>query len=196
MKVKISKGNMKLGKIPNSSLIPVKDCINSKWCKNVCYAKKAWRLYPSARKAWTINSKIIHSDMEQWKNDHIEWVQKHEPKLFRFFQAGDVISKEHFDKIKEICEACPNTKFIMFTKAFKFIDYPIPLNLCVVLSLFPKMKVPDRLAYLPRAYYYENSDDYADKRFLKALECHGGCDHCGMCWHLNKLNKDVKFLKH
>lgn len=46
--VKISRGNSKLGGIPNISLIPVKDCANCDARKNTCYALKSWKQYQCA----------------------------------------------------------------------------------------------------------------------------------------------------
>jgi len=41
MKVKISIGNTKMGKIPSVSLPPIKSCGNCKDCASKCYANRA-----------------------------------------------------------------------------------------------------------------------------------------------------------
>jgi ferredoxin len=198
MKAIISKGNSKLGKIPNSSLVPVKDCVNCESCKKECYALKAWKQYPNVRKAWKNNSDLLRSNPMKWRDNHIEWIKKNKPRFFRFNVAGDVISSEHYQAIKGIARLCPETKFLLFTKAFKFITHlhNKPDNLTVILSLFPKMKAPKRLEALPKAYAFDNDKDYKEKRFQDALECPSNCDTCGICWDLPRTGKDVKFLKH
>lgn len=200
MKLHISLENMKMGKVPSSSLIPVKDCTNCKACNKECYAMKAWRLYPTVRKAWGENSKLLRSNPYAWEQGHISWITKHKPKYFRFNVGGDIISKTHYFHLLRICEACPDTKFLIFTKSFKYIHANIPNNLTLVLSLFPRMKVPKKLEHLPRAYAYKSAKDYAqgtgDMRFARAVECLGGCDTCGICWDIQNMGKDVKFEMH
>jgi len=200
MKLHISKGNKKMGKIPSSSLRPIKDCINCKECSNKCYAIKAYRQYKRTKKAWDENSKLIRENESKWESGHIKWITKEKPKYFRFNVSGDIISRKHLRLMNRTCKACPSTRFLIFTKSFKFIKDPktIAENLTVVLSVFPKMKVPERLKSLPRAYAYNTHLDYPDnlRRFKDAIECVGGCEFCGICWDINRLNKDVRFKMH
>ena len=69
--ITISLANSKLGKIPNISGVPVKDCINCKECRKDCYALKAYNQYPAVRKAWLSNSKLIRHNLDKaYKDNH------------------------------------------------------------------------------------------------------------------------------
>lgn len=199
MKTKISKGNIKIGKIPNSSLRPIKDCPNCASCKKICYAMKAYRCYPSAKKAWDSNSKLLRKEPGIWAADHIAFCLKNGPRFFRFNVAGDIIATWHFEQIINVALECPETKFLVFTKSFQFIRGDLPENLAIVLSLMPGMTesdIPKAIKSLPRAYAGNPADYPNDRRAKKALECHGNCENCGLCWNLAKIKKDVRFDLH
>jgi hypothetical protein len=70
--IHISKGNSKLGNIPNLSLPPVKACPNSKWCfqKELhlkCYAMKFYIMRPLVKKAWDDNYQLAQENPNQFE---------------------------------------------------------------------------------------------------------------------------------
>lgn len=195
MKLIISKGNSKIGKIANVSLRPVKDCINCKACKNDCYALKAYRMYPNVRKAWDNNSKLLRGNMPSFFAQLHTFLDTYKGKLFRYHVAGDIINLPHYQYIYSTAQDYPNIKFLVFTKSFDaLLAMPsrTPKNLTVVLSLFPSMVTPKGLEKLPRAY----AGNCKGKRFNNAMECIGNCEKCGLCWHLKEIKKDVRFNIH
>lgn len=193
MKLTVSKGNSKIGKIANVSLIPVKDCVNCHACKKDCYALKAFKQYPNVRQAWQGNSELLRKRPIKYYNDLMLFLSTYKGKFFRFHVAGDIINKNHFLCIAGTAKAFPNIKFLIFTKSFDFIiPSIIPDNLTVVLSLFPGMGIPNKLKSFPRAY----AGECKGKRFKNAMECIGYCDKCYLCWNLKELKKDVKFNIH
>ena len=55
--VSVAPRNTRYGKVPNVSLVPVRDCgVNSRYCKNYCYGVRNFGMYEDTRKAWTANS--------------------------------------------------------------------------------------------------------------------------------------------
>ena len=50
VRVKISKGNTKLGKIPSFSTSSLKTCTNkTEWCEKHCYAHRSEVQYPNVK---------------------------------------------------------------------------------------------------------------------------------------------------
>src|SRR5210317_1681177 len=95
IEVKISPKNSKLGKIPNVSTIPVKDCGDCDHCRSDCYALKAWRQYPAVRKAWGNNSKAFRQDSAAAVAQVTDYLLKKKPRFFRIHVAGDFLDQTH-----------------------------------------------------------------------------------------------------
>ena len=188
--LKISSGNNKVGKIPSVSLTPIKSCVNCSYCKKDCYALKSYRMYPNVRNAWDSNFDLAKNDLNTFFNELDRYLNKKRPKIFRYHVAGDIISQEYFDNMKNIAVKYPDIKFLAFTKNFTIKYRNIPDNLSIILSIFPGMPIPK--INLPKAFM----QDGTEKRIKTALECHGNCEYCGLCWELKNLNKNVYFNKH
>lgn len=185
-----------MGRIPAVSGIPVADCPNAKHCKKECYAMKAWRQYKNVRSAWGGNSKLLRNDMKSYFDQLGAYLDKKKPWFFRFHVAGDIISKRHFRAICDISRKHPKTRFLIFTKAFRYIDKDIPENLSLVLSVWNTMKfsdIPSRLYDMPKAFA---GDCGTWPGYDKAIRCPGNCETCGACWDLSNNNLNVRFEKH
>jgi hypothetical protein len=192
---KISEGNSKLGKIPNISLMPCKDCGADVPCKKECYAMRFFRMYPPVKKAWTENSEQCQNDRSHYFADIREYLEKKNPDFFRWHVAGDIPDTGYFAGMISIAEKFPNTKFLAFTKRHDilscFIKKSIPANLTVVASMWPGWGTA------PKGYPRAWMQDGTEKRVPKdALVCPGNCGDCGACWNLKNLKKDVVFNKH
>jgi hypothetical protein len=190
VKVTISKGNSKIGKIPNVSLVPVKDCGNCESCKKGCYALKSYRMYPSVRNAWNANSDTARNNPIEYWNTIFTYLEKHKPKLFRYHVAGDILNQEYLNNMIYIANSFPGTQFLAFTKMHHLDFSNKPNNLSIVLSMFPKMIVPD--SKLPKAWLQDGTEDRIPDT---AQQCAGNCNNCGICWYLGN-GKDVYFIKH
>lgn len=204
--VKVIAGNTKLGKIPNLSLLPCVTCAKDAPCRNKgCYAKKL--MYPSVRKAWTHNTRLAGNPVEffadlreQFASRTVGW--------FRFFVSGDCPSYSFFCKMMEFVGEFPDTKFLIFTKRYGWANqwlrkHTRPENATILFSAWPGYKM-DNPNKLPVAWIRDGESKRrglvrvgVDNRIPKdAIECPGGCEHCGMCWNLPKLGRDVVFDKH
>jgi len=184
--------NVKMGKIPSSSTVPGKDCLPDCPCYKLCYARKAYRMYPAVRKGWASNSWLARNDIESYVQQHIVYINQTQPRHFRFMVGGDVTSREHFKGLCDIAKYCPKTKFLIFTKRYAFIDpRSIPSNFRVILSMWPGIPYPPaRLRGFSRAYV---EGCKVDARMKEAYNCHKKCDECFKCWG---LKGDVQFKIH
>ena len=198
MKLNVSSGNSKLGKIPNISGVPGKDCppICKKTCAKDCYALKAFRMYPNVRKAWRGNSAYLKRDMAGYFRDLDAWLTKKRPRFFRLHVAGDIVSREHFKAICKLAKDHSNTRFLVFTKHYEAVRGSIPANLTVMVSIWEGMRpsmIPKRLRALPYAFA---GDCKAFARSVFAITCPGYCETCGMCFDAAKKRIDVSFNLH
>jgi ferredoxin len=190
MKCIITKGNNKLGLIPNSSIIPIKDCVNCEWCKDYCYANKFIKRYPTVKRAWEYNSFIAHNELDTWVDNHYEYVSDNKPAYFRYFVGGDIISEDMFSSIIDIARSNNATTFLLFTKAFEYIAglyRSIPENLNVKLSIFPGMSIP--CIDLPIARTIFKGDAVP----MDYDMCSGSCIDCKKCFN---SNCNIAFKKH
>ncbi len=192
----ISKGNSKVGNIPNFSIRPVSDCTNCKTCSKTCYALKAWKQYPNVRKAWTTNSQNAHKGN---LSEVREYLEKHNPEYFRIHVAGDFFSREYWNAWLDIVTDFPSVKFLAFTKSFDSVrGSAIPSNLSLVQSAFPGMHESQFRTDQPIAFAGDagNYAPWMESRCKNAIECPGNCETCGACWSLAQKGLDVHFNLH
>ena len=191
MKLFISKGNNKLGKIPNISLPPVITCINSFYCKQDCYALRIYIRTPIAKQRWDENYKLLKNNIIKYFLDLADYLHDNKPEYFRYHVAGDIINNNYFALMLSIADLNPNTKFLAFTKNFNLNFSDIPDNLSIILSIFPNMPIPK--IDLPKAWMQDGTENRIPS---DAIICKKKCDSCGKCWHLKELKKDVILFKH
>ena len=192
MKIIISDKNSKLGKIPNISLIPVKDCANCDHCMSDCYALKAWKQYPPVRTAWKSNSDAFRKDILWSINEVDEWLlAKRKPvKYFRIHVAGDFLTQAHVDAWTGLAVVHEGTKFLAFTKRHDLDFSNAPSNLQIIFSQWPGM--PNDAPKGSRSSWVQ---DGTETRIPDtAIECSGKCDDCFICFELGF--QDVYFDQH
>lgn len=195
----ISKGNNKMGKIPNISLPPIVTCNGCEGtCAGKCYANKFYRMYPSVRKAWDTNLAEVQSNSDVFFNSVRKQLSKMAPRFFRWHVGGDIPSHNYFIGIVDIALAIPETKFLVFTKQYSLVNWAVangvdtPSNLQIVFSAWPGMEVTN-----PYNFKVAWMQDGTETRVPEsAFECAGSCTECSACFSLNKINRDVVFHIH
>lgn len=192
METIISKGNAKLGKhFPNVSMTPIKACRNCKECKTDCYALKSYRMYKEARNAWDNNLRLATEDRAQYFDDISAYIGKKSPRFFRWHVAGDILDQPYCDSMVAIARDNPDVKFLCFTKMYDLDYSSLPENLSVIISAWPGKPFTNKYQ-LPIAYMQDGTEE----RVADALECFGDCEHCGICFSLKSVQKNVVFHKH
>jgi hypothetical protein len=177
--ITLSPGNSKLGRIPNTSVVPVLDCKIDAPCKDKCYALKAFHQYANVRNAWLRNSLI-------WRKYPIRAVEsiinqlsrKQKPvKYFRIHVAGDFIYQKHLDGWKTIARFFPETKFRAFTKRFDLDYSDKPDNLFIGFSMWPGCE--DTAPEGMRVWVQDGTETRIPKSSFK---CKNDCSKCKRCW--------------
>jgi ferredoxin len=184
--MKISKGNSKLGAIPNISMTPIKACANCSACRRECYALKAYRQYPATRKAWDHNLAHARRDPRTYFAQIHSWIACHGPEFFRWHVAGDILSQSYLEHMSQVANCYPGTRFLCFTKRGD-LDYSrVPDNLRIRFSQWPGSH---RIGAL-NAWMQDGTETRIPKN---ALKCPGSCADCKACFN---NTKDVYFNKH
>lgn len=197
----ISKGNTKLGKIPNVSLPPVVTCNGCEnTCSHKCYAQKFYKMWPTVRKAWDTNWAEYQEDSTGFFLSIREQLRKSKPRFFRWHVGGDVPDYNYFSGIVVTAEELPNTKFLLFTKQYDIVNKwvaangigALPNNLQLVFSMWPGVEVDN-----PYGFKCAWMQDGTETRVPEsAFECGGSCVDCSACFSLNKIDRDVVFHVH
>ena len=194
MNIAISKGNTKLGKIPNFNLPPVVTCSKAacQTCaKEGCYALKAYRMYEQTRAAYDRNFEACQKDLANVEKQLMDYFFKNHTKItrFRIHSSGDFYSKNYFNMWLRIAASFPLVSFMAYTKQFENVhDKCLPTNFNLYISVWHDLKteVPERLWLLPTATLIHSKED------THGFICPGSCVSCRHCY----TGRDVFFLKH
>ena len=191
--VTISDGNRKMGSVPSISLPPIVTCNPNVPCaKSGCYALKSFNLYPSVRQAYNKNLETFKTSPKDYFNAIDQWLHIRKPSIFRFHVSGDIPNKRYLTEMLKLAAYNPEIKFLAFTKKYNLLKgISIPKNLSIIASAWTGFEMPDH--EYPIAWLRDGEETRIPK---DAIECHGNCETCGMCWSLKKLGKDVFFNKH
>ena len=185
--------------------IPANKCLVGSKLRNVegsvchkCYAFKGFYVFTNPKNA--LEKRYLSLNDPQWVSNMTLLIGTLESSgYFRFHDAGDLQSIEHFDNICQIARNLPNIKFWLPTREYGFISKyvdskkTIPKNLTVRLSAY-MVDGP-----LPRALAKKlnvvSSGVTTKKRFTcPASEQNNMCLTCRMCW--NKKVVAVIYKKH
>lgn len=197
VKVHISRGNMKVGRVPNFSLTPGASCSETarRTCLvGGCYACKAYVQYPGTREAWDDNTWFALHDIPELEKRLNAYIAKRKPAFFRVHVGGDFITREYAEMWARVAGRHPGTRFLAFTKQWDNVrGVEFPANFSLVLSGWPGTEIPaDLAAKYPRANMVLSADEIP----ADGLHCPGNCESCGMCWQLAEIGRNVYFVKH
>ena len=178
--VHIAKGNKKVGRIRNVSIMPYVCCGNCASCKRYCYDIKAAIQYKNVMTARAENTALARKDPERFfeeiKNSLNERIKR---KYMRWHVGGEILDIDYLKgMIKVACEK-PNFKFWTYTKMWVLVNSYIanggfiPDNLTILYSI-------DRDSYIENPYgmpiaYTVLPGDTAPASCMK---CPGNCETC------------------
>ena len=194
----------KTGDIPRFNLPPLFTCGgNCKACKRHCYVLRDY-IGPRKKavaKSHARNYNAVTQDMRGTEQYLIKWLTRRRPAFFRIHASGDFAvpfcGMEYAQMWYRVAKACPDTRFLAFTKAYDIVRavpfYKLP-NFSLVLSEWTdELEAP---ADLKEKYRTSRAvKELADARPNEVI-CPGNCETCGMCWALKDLGHDVVFEIH
>jgi len=187
IKMCISAGNRKIGRVMNVSLPPVLSCQNCKECMHYCYDIKACLQYPqTVINARMRNYVILLSNRQRYFGE-IETAisRRRKNKFFRWHVAGDIIDADYFDNMVQIAIRHPDFVFWTYTKVYHIVNEwidangALPGNLHVMFSEWDGMPM-DNPHGLPifTCRLKAGNKNRTDAEFFRMHKCPGNCDVC------------------
>lgn len=190
IKLCISTGNVKIGRVMNVSLPPMLSCPNCKECKHLCYDIKACLQYPdTVVDARIRNFVILTKDRDEYFNRIDAAIsRRRKNKFFRWHVAGDIMDTDYFDRMVKIAEQHPDFRFWTYTKNYCAVNAwvaehgTVPENLSVMFSEWRGMPM-DNPHNFP-----EFRVVFKDEQRPAGFYCPGNCDVCkaGNCGCVNR----------
>lgn len=153
-------------------------------CK-ACYGKQGSYRYQNVKNRRLLNLKL--TTQPQFVDEMVMSVQSNGCKYFRFFDSGDIYSKELANKIYSICKRTPKVKYWIASKTLGLKEYTSQLR---KLQSLPNVSVRVSYGYLdmkpPKVYnaIVAPIGSKVSKKFYlcPATESHGSCGVCKKCW--------------
>lgn len=102
LNVSISKGNIKVGNVPNVSLPADKTCRHCRYCMLACYDKKACLQYPNVMDARAKNYSIMKRSLDKYFSDVEMFQRAMKEAFFRFHVGGDIPNIEYLDRMVKV----------------------------------------------------------------------------------------------
>jgi len=198
LKVSISQGNSKMGKIPSVSLPPIVTCKHCETCAKKCYAAKLARIYKNVRASWDRNLEILNQDRAAYFSQVSAAAAT--SKYFRFHVSGDIVDVDYLGRMCGVARKNAGTKFLCFTKNYEdvnayFSKHTKPRNLQIIFSLPFTGAVIENPHNLPTAAVILKGSEPADDWKI----CGGNCSDCACrgvgCWELKK-GETIAFYEH
>lgn len=124
IKMCISNGNQKIGRVMNVSLPPVLTCGNCKECMHYCYDIKACLQYSNTVIDARIRNLVI---LKKDRNEYFDRIDKkvsrrRKNKYFRWHVAGDIIDLDYFERMVKIAIDHPDFVFWTYTKMYHIVN--------------------------------------------------------------------------
>ena len=188
-KICISKGNRKIGKVMNVSLMPVLTCHNCTECKKLCYDIKACLQYPNtvidARMRNTVLATYYRDEYFRLIDEACSRRRLH--KFFRWHVAGDMLDMDYFKRVLTVCRNHPDFKFWTYTKYYGLINEycdkygkeSIPENFSIMFSEWDGMPMENPYNFpVFSCKLKDGNKNRTEESFSKMFKCPGNCDIC------------------
>lgn len=179
IKMCISTGNKKIGRVMNVSLSPVLTCANCKECKYLCYDIKACLQYKNVRDARARNTALLKLNRDLYFDTIDKAISRRRVnKFFRWHVSGDILDYDYFVRMVEIARKHPDFVFWTYTKNYKvvnmFLDVDtLPDNLHVMFSEWRGLEMQNP-HNMPEFRVVFKDDAVRPVGFY----CPGNCDIC------------------
>lgn len=202
IKIRVSNGNSKMGRIPSVSLPPVKTCAEGCTCAKKCYAAKFCRIYPNVKNAYDLNLTVYENNPSEYFRQVADVLKM--SRFFRLHVSGDFPNYEYFREIVRLIKDNPGCEVLVFTKRYSMVnDFlswhvgkgdALPENLHLIFSEWDEMPMYNPYN-LPVAHVVFKGCEPSENW----IECTGNCETCAKsgsgCWGL-KNGEHVYFNEH
>ena len=198
IKVHIAKGNRKVGRVWNVSLMSRVYCGNCSTCEHYCYDIKAALQYKTVMNARAENTALAYTDLDEYASQiEARLTDRIRRKYFRWHVGGEIISEAYLIKMVQVATNRPGWKFWTYTKMHDLVNRYIekggiiPENLTVLYSRDCTAVVNNPYG-MPEAYTVIQGDTEEGHGF----KCPGNCETCIDIGRGCPFGESVYFLEH
>lgn len=186
LKVSISKGNQKIGRVMNVSTMPIMACGNCKECKGYCYDIKACVQYKNVLYARIKNIVMATKDRDTYFNQIDSAIARRRTnKFFRWHVAGDILDSDYFDRMVKIAQAHKDFVFWTYTKMYWIVNGwikehgQLPANLHVMFSEWDGVQLVNTYNMpIFSCKLKAGNKNHSPEFFDSLYKCPGNCDIC------------------
>lgn len=190
IKMCISSGNSKIGRVLNVSLPPVISCSNCSKCMYYCYDIKALIRYTvtvvNARaRNWAV---LVKDRDEYFRRIDEKLARRRSRKFFRWHVSGDIIDIDYLDRMVKLARKYPDFRFWTYTKHYALVNAyhranggrdAIPENLVIMFSKWDGVPMENPYNHPIFACRMKDGNvDTPEEFFRKTFKCPGNCDYC------------------
>ena len=187
LKVAISCGNRKIGRVMNVSTAPMFTCGgNCRECKNLCYDVKACMQYENVRVARARNTALSRKARALFF-DQIDaaMTRRRRNKYFRWHVAGDIQDADYLSRMIENARRHPDFVIWTYTKQYSIVNEyvrthggsrraAIPANLTIMFSEWRGIPMENPYGFPEFRVVFKGESIPSDCTWL----CPGNCDIC------------------
>lgn len=185
LRVRVTAGNRKIGRVLNVSLMPVMACGNCKECKHYCYDIKACVQYANNVITARMTNFILATERRDEYFSQIDSIlsRRRRNKYFRWHVAGDILDIDYFDRMVETARSHPDFIMWTYTKMYHIVNEwvrahggdrsAIPSNLTIMFSEWRGMPMLNPYGF-PEFRVVMLDDETRPVGFY----CPGNCDIC------------------
>ena len=209
--IHVSKGNIKVGKTLNYSLMPGSKPLKlkngtvltkcpgtcagcSKGCEPSCYAiKYLIRFHNTCIPAYEDNTILARKEPDQFFGELMDVLERSTYKMVRPHVAGEFFNKDYMYRTLKMAQEMPEKEFYFYTKRFSWLEElrdEIPKNAHPNVSIWHK-NYENPFGFAEFIYDDGTEDDVAVLPHCPAVDARGKetgvtCDKCGLCMRAEK----------
>ena len=186
LSVCISKGNRKIGRCMNVSLLPILTCgHNCKVCNRICYDLNACLQYGNVLNARARNTVLAIYDRDRFFSQIDDAMnRRRKNKFFRWHVGGDLLDLDYFSRIVENARRHPDFIIWTYTKQFDLVneyvsthggtkEKAIPNNLSIMFSEWEGLPMDNMYGFATFTCILKGRAFPSDR-----YECNGNCEFC------------------
>lgn len=186
LRVSISAGNRKIGRVMNVSMAPMVTCgAACAHCAPYCYDVKACCQYSNT----VIGARARNTAMALYNRDaYFQQIdaamnRRRRNKYFRWHVAGDIIDADYFRRMVENARRHPDFIIWTYTKQYHLVNAyiaefgPLPANFTVMFSEWRGLPMDNPTGAPEFRVIFKGEATPADATWI----CPGNCDVCKAC---------------
>lgn len=183
IKMAISQGNRKIGRVMNVSIPPIITCANCAGCRHYCYDVKACAQYANTViDARARNLAILRMNRDEYfRRIDIAMARRRRNKYFRWHVAGDIVDIDYFARMIENARRHPDFIIWTYTKNYNVVNTwvdengkdAIPDNFHVMFSEWRGMEIVNPHGFPEFRVVFDDDENKPAGPY-----CPGNCDVC------------------